>query len=1031
MEEPSRRRCGRPSEVSDCVRSVSTRGLPGRFQNAEAACGARAPATGRSSHWTTAAVQSSDAARIVDVRAAVDHGRLSRNSRHANVIDPVSHPGRLAPALLGLEPGWPLVVSLSPSFSPVPRPPVPRPGPRRGPSHAGARRSRRLACRGSRSGRRPAGRPGLAGRRARRRLRAARPRRGPAGDASARSSASSTTTTRSTWACGSSTAARPHREPPPLAPRRAGRRRPLRDLPRPAARPPHRRPLRGERGGRAARRGHLQRHLDGRLVGRGVGLAPCHHDEQGWSVEMRIPFSELRFLRAERQTLGRSTPRASSSARTRATGSRSCRRRESGLASRMADAHRHRGVRPRTPLVVVPYAAGGAETGAADPGRPVPRRPPRVRRASASTCGARSAAASRSTRRSTPTSARSRSTPRSSTSPTSRRSSPRSGPSSSRARRSSTASAGTARTTSTASCAPSRTCSTRGASGARPQGVRPRPTSCRRAARDDDPRRGQAHREERVGWSVGVLEAVTGARERALGERRPAAGGRRSSRSPTTSSGARSATPARAGYGVLLTVGRTATWGPGCSPISLAGRRSTSPGPTATSSSTRAGTGSCAGGSPRASVAGDAEAIEQLQLGSTRYFQRPDRAELRLDPTRTSLDGWTGSVDLNRQSGAVRVNAAAWATSPGFESNDLGFNPRSDRWGGHVAVAAAASRSRTASPASAPSRSRSRTRTTSTATSRATPSTRSARACPPQLLERRAERPLALARARRPADAGRAFDDHRRGRGAAASGWRRDDRRPVVGRIVVVPLPATSGAAGSGTGEAVAELRPSLRARRRDRPVRHEGRDRVAQWVTSREDAALPTDLGGHYVFAAFEQTRARASPLRLSWIFSPRLSLQLYAQPLVSRGDYAGFKELERARSFDFLEYGPDAVAYDARRRRLHGGPGPRLGPVLVRRTPTSTTSRSGSTPSCAGSGGRARRSTPCGPRPARTRTPPATATSAASLDRLLGSPSTNVFEVKATIRVGRLNDPHASAQRRLQLIEMPSPPPVSTVVS
>ena len=32
------------------------------------------------------------------------------------------------------------------------------------------------------------------------------------------------------------------------------------------------------------------------------------------------------------------------------------------------------------------------------------------------------------------------------------------------------------------------------------------------------------------------------------------------------------------------------------------------------------------------------------------------------------------------------MNAAAWATSPGFESNDLGFNPRSDRWGGHVAV---------------------------------------------------------------------------------------------------------------------------------------------------------------------------------------------------------------------------------------------------------------------------------------------------------------------------------------------------------
>ena len=34
----------------------------------------------------------------------------------------------------------------------------------------------------------------------------------------------------------------------------------------------------------------------------------------------------------------------------------------------------------------------------------------------------------------------------------------------------------------------------------------------------------------------------------------------------------------------------------------------------------------------------------------------------------------------------MRVNAAAWATSPGFESNDLGFNSRSDRWGGHMAL---------------------------------------------------------------------------------------------------------------------------------------------------------------------------------------------------------------------------------------------------------------------------------------------------------------------------------------------------------
>ena len=35
-----------------------------------------------------------------------------------------------------------------------------------------------------------------------------------------------------------------------------------------------------------------------------VWTSAVHHDEQGWSVEMRIPFSELRFLPGDTQTWG-------------------------------------------------------------------------------------------------------------------------------------------------------------------------------------------------------------------------------------------------------------------------------------------------------------------------------------------------------------------------------------------------------------------------------------------------------------------------------------------------------------------------------------------------------------------------------------------------------------------------------------------------------------------------------------------------------------------------------------------------------
>jgi len=43
----------------------------------------------------------------------------------------------------------------------------------------------------------------------------------------------------------------------------------------------------------------------------------------------------------------------------------------------------------------------------------------------------------------------------------------------------------------------------------------------------------------------------------------------------------------------------------------------------------------------------------------------------------------------------------------------------------------------------------------------------------------------------------------------------------------------------------------------------------------------------------------------RVSVIVTPTVSVQVYAQPLLSAGDYTGFNELARPRTFDFLQYG------------------------------------------------------------------------------------------------------------------------------
>jgi hypothetical protein len=43
----------------------------------------------------------------------------------------------------------------------------------------------------------------------------------------------------------------------------------------------------------------------------------------------------------------------------------------------------------------------------------------------------------------------------------------------------------------------------------------------------------------------------------------------------------------------------------------------------------------------------------------------------------------------------------------------------------------------------------------------------------------------------------------------------------------------------------------------------------------------------------------------RVNWILSPKMSLQVYAQPLVFVGDYRYFKELAKPGTFNFSRYG------------------------------------------------------------------------------------------------------------------------------
>ncbi len=79
-------------------------------------------------------------------------------------------------------------------------------------------------------------------------------------------------------------------------------------------------------------------------------------------------------------------------------------------------------------------------------------------------------------------------------------------------------------------------------------------------------------------------------------------------------------------------------------------------------------------------IAGDPAAILQIQRSSAHYFQRPDAPHLRLDSTATRMNGHGGALLLGKVGGGHwrLVSGTIWR-SPGLELNDMGYLRRADQ----------------------------------------------------------------------------------------------------------------------------------------------------------------------------------------------------------------------------------------------------------------------------------------------------------------------------------------------------------------
>ncbi len=84
-------------------------------------------------------------------------------------------------------------------------------------------------------------------------------------------------------------------------------------------------------------------------------------------------------------------------------------------------------------------------------------------------------------------------------------------------------------------------------------------------------------------------------------------------------------------------------------------------------------------------VQGDDSALARIQRSSARYLQRPDRGDHHnglltdaYDPSLTALRGVGGYARIAKQEGVLRWDAQVNFRSPGFEVNDLAFLSRAD-----------------------------------------------------------------------------------------------------------------------------------------------------------------------------------------------------------------------------------------------------------------------------------------------------------------------------------------------------------------
>ncbi len=302
-------------------------------------------------------------------------------------------------------------------------------------------------------------------------------------------------------------------------------------------------------------------------------------------------------------------------------------------------------------------------------------------------------------------------------------------------------------------------------------------------------------------------------------------------------------------------------------------------------------------------IAGDPNAIGDAQTSSARYYQRPDADHLDFDPDATSLTGYTGSFEVQKQAGLHwRGDVEFSMTSPGFEVNDLGYQRDADRRNASARVQYQESRPgdlfRRWDVSADPSvkwnfngdRLDSKVSLRANFTFMNYWSSRFSYEGVFESMDDRLTRggPLALKPSGHQVSFNQTTDFSKPLTGFANVTYRWDDAGSDRTSYFAMLSIKTSS-----TWELSLGPRLSLN-------------NSVAQYVGDEDDAEATNTYGARYLFSELEQTTL-SMDTRLNVTFTPDLTLELYAQPFIASGDYGALKEFASPGTFDFNTYGVD----------------------------------------------------------------------------------------------------------------------------